>query len=176
MGMSYILITDKETTCTGRFPYQLGYFFEAIGGYGEKSEVVQVSQLLNVDLNTFQHYDYGEDDPAIEKTFWKDVSHYEQVIHTLIDSINAHPDYHIHLKYDPKPWPGVVHSLDSIKPGDTDRLKKVLADYEQNPASLYPADSGYLREGRILNDLNDLLKTLNCFRSQGVKQIKLLYI
>ncbi len=173
MGMRYSLVTNKETTCTGRFPHELGRFFQAIGGYEENSEVSQVSELLKVDLGLFQDYDHQMADPEMEESFWKDVGQFEVVLRTFIDSIKEHQDYHKRVRYNQHPdhTEALIQAMENS--GDLDSKLKYVEELRADGESPYPIDSGYLSEGRILNDLEDLMNTLACFRSQGVERVKL---
>lgn len=123
---------------------KLSFFFEQIGGYGDKSEVAQVSAILAIDLSVFQDYDYGTEDLIEEKTYWKDINTFINTVEALITKIQITPNYYTHVQ----------HNLNYF----------------------YPADSGYLSSGQIVKDLKILRQILDCYQTNGVTKIKLMYM
>jgi len=91
VGMNYSIEANVKTKCNDDFPPRLSFFFEQIGGFGDKSMVTQVEKILNIDLSTFQEYDYMDNEESSDK-YWKNITKFEAVIDKLIFKINANPN------------------------------------------------------------------------------------
>lgn len=170
LGMDYSIEANVKTKCKDDFPPRLSFFFEQIGGFGDKSMVAQVEKILKIDLSTFQDYDYMDNEESPDK-YWKNITTFEAVINKLILKINTNPKYYEKVKYNP------------IKPeyafsSDTNEMKKIKAkeqEYENHPMYGYPYDNKYLSSGAIVEDLEILKNMLKCYKKNGATKIKLSY-
>ena len=176
MGMSYDIIPNKQTKCANDFGNGLSFFFEQIGGYGENAEVVQVSQILKIDLTVFQDIDYNYQDKIDIEKHWHDIDSLTSLVDTFINKIVAYPDYYKQVHHNPVDRNKQVdEEMRLLQLGDTvERYKKLEALHKQ-PFFYYPSDYGYLSEGRLLIDLQTLKKALNCYKKNGVTQVRFEY-
>jgi len=170
MGMDYYITANVKTECKDDFPNGLSFFFEQIGGYGEKSMVSQVEQILDIDLSTFQSYDFMENEES-DSTYWKDIKEFEEIVDLFLKKIELEPDYYKKVKYNPI-VPVYGFSTDSTKMAE---MKKTQEEYENHPMYGYPNDHGFLSEEIIIKELNELKSLLNCYRKAGATMIKLNY-
>ena len=175
MGMCYYIVPNKPTQCKDDFGNGLSFFFEQVGGYGDKAEVEQISKLFNIDLSIFQDVEYDPENKAEIDRHWHDLNTFTSIVDQFIVKINANPGY----------YKKVVHNPDKKKQDDelsrilymkdTAKAEKLRKQLESNPFYYYPPDYGYLSEGRILKDLKILKKTLECYRKNGVTKVRLEY-
>lgn len=100
MGMDYYISANIETDCSDNFPSGLSFFFEQVGGYGEKSMVSQVEQILDIDLSTFQKCDFMENEES-DSTYWKDINEFESLIDLFLNKIDSSPQYYKEVKFHP---------------------------------------------------------------------------
>ncbi|MDX1938271.1 MAG: hypothetical protein SFU21_14215 [Flavihumibacter sp.] len=175
MGMNYNIHSNIETNCQNNFPYELSYFFEQFGGFGNNSEVAQVSDILKIDLATFQEYDYGTIDSIEEKTFWKDIQPFCEIIETFISKLESTPNYYLKVKYNPNSAKQTKKEFKALKIKDEKKRIEKLMELQSQSSYRYPVDKGYLKTGRILIDLKLLKELLNCYKKSGVTKIKLTY-
>ena len=170
MGMNYYITANVETECKGNFPSGLSFFFEQIGGYGEKSMVSQVEQILDIDLSTFQSYDFIENEDT-DSIYWKDINEFEKTINLLLKKIKSNSNYYEEVKYHP-----IIlvygYSTDLTEMAE---MKKTREEYENHPMYGYPNDNGFLSEGIIIKELKELKSLLTCYRKSGATMIKLNY-
>lgn len=172
MGMDYSIYADKETHCQSEFPEELSFFFEQYRGYDEHSEVGQVSTLLDIDLSCFQHYDWGTNDEQEEQQFWQDIDRFSGKVLELTTKIEQKPDYFEAVKHGQNRNQSFTQILEAFQRGDEAKAEELF----YTDANLYPPDDGYLSSGRIIEDLQKLQATLECYRKNGVKKIKLMYL
>ena len=174
--MNYFIIAEKETDCNLSFPDQLSSFFEQIGGFEEKSEVVQTSQILGIDLSAFQNFDYEGSEPDEEKKFWTDCNLFLSITKEFIDKIEAHPTFHEKVKHDSdmeKRGEQMNRIFNSTSP---ESIIGFLQEQQKDEQYGFPPDHGYLKEGRLLNDLRAFQKTVECLMGAGHQKMKLLYM
>ena len=176
MGMDYYIYSNKQTSCKKEFPEQLSFFFEQIGGYGDQSEVAQVSVILDIDLSVFQNYDYGTDNKEEEIQFWQNIDDFEKVIDDFLFKIDKNPDYFKLLKHNKNKeyYDSEMRRITKIK--NQEKFIKELEKLQNKPDYLFPADYGYLSSGRIVTDLKTLKGVLTCYKKEGVTKIKLMYM
>ena len=178
MSMNYFIYPDKETKCKHDFPNGLSFFFEQVGGYGEHSEVSQVSKILNIDLSIFQHYDSSrpENEKYDDREFWNDIDTFINVIDLFVNKIQENKDYYKSVQYNPNQikYDNQLENIWKIK--DTTVRNKELDNLYKQPGFLCPLDYGYLKNGEILIDLNDLKQVFECLKKEGIKRIKLMYM
>lgn len=170
MGMDYYIKANAETECEDNFPSGLSFFFEQIGGYGEKSMVSQVEQILDIDLSTFQSYDFMENEES-DSIYWKDINEFESVIDLLLKKIDANPEYYEEVKYHPI-LPVYGFSTDSTKMAE---MKRTQEEFENHPMYGYPNDHGFLSKRIIVKELKKLKSLISCYRKGGATMIKLNY-
>lgn len=171
MSMTYLIEPNIKTLCKNEFPEGLSYFFEQFGGYADKSIVSQVEKVLDIDLKTFQEYDFPENDNPSKK-YWKEIKEFESVINLFINKIKSNPDYYKRIKYNPIK---VVYgfSTDSL---ETKRINQTQKENQSHPMFGYPNDDDYLSSKAILKDLENLKALLNCYKKSGATKIKLTYM
>jgi hypothetical protein len=168
VGTEYSLEANVKTNCNDDFPPKLSFFFEQIGGFGDKSMVSQVEKILNIDLSIFQEYDFYDNEESSEK-YWKNIIKFENVIDRLISKIKANPKYYEKLKYNPI-------KLEYAFSSDSNEMKKIKAEkqeYENHPMYGYPYDNKYLSTNAIVKDLETLKIILKCYKKNGATKIKL---
>lgn len=191
MGMDYYIIPEEETACEDSFPDGLSFFFEQLGGYGEAAEVEQVSRILQIDLSVFQEISFEEDEGYDEdadnlggdehpegeaSVIWHDTDKVTAVIDAFLAKIEAFPDYHEQVLHNPNR----IQDLESMRQiaaiGDEAEMVRQFQEMENQPLFAYPSDYGYLSQGEIIEDLENLRQTLACYKSNGVSRFKLLYM
>ena len=175
MSMTYFLVPDKKGSCSDDFPDGLSYFFEQIGGFDEKAEVAQVSRVLQIDLSVFQDVEYNYEDEKEVKKHWHNLPEFASIVDILIAKIKMTPDYYKKVIHDPDYQKHLEESIRIGSSGDTTQYSQWLKEVEKSNY-YYPPDHGYLREGRILKDLNDLKKTLDCYQKNGVIRVRIEYM
>ena len=168
--MNYSIEANVETKCKDDFPPRLSFFFEQIGGFGDKSMVSQVEKILNIDLSTFQEYDFIDNEGSSEK-YWKNITKFELVIDKFISKIKANPRYYEKVKYNPIK-PEYAFSSDS---NQMEKIKAKEQEYENHPMYGYPYDNKYLSTKAIIKDLETLKIILKCYKKSGATKIKLNY-
>ena len=146
--MDYCLESDNEYESELDFPEGLSYFFEQLGGYGEYSMVAQVSSILGINLEIFQntYYDGMEDD-------------YDE------DEIDE-DDFWIELSTLQKTVESFISAIHT-KP-DYFKMVKFNGPYS-------PEDNGYLSQGHLLKDLEELKVVLGKYKENGTDKIRLIY-
>lgn len=168
--MDYSIEANVKTECKDDFPPRLSFFFEQIGGFGDKSMVAQVEKILKIDLSTFQKYDYIDNEESSDQ-YWKNITTFEAVIDKLILRINTNPKYYEKVKYDPiKPEYAFSSDINEMK-----KIKAKEQEYENHPMYSYPYDNKYLSSGAIVEDLKTLKDILKCYKKNGATKIKLSY-
>ncbi len=175
MGMRYHIKADKHTSCEGRFPDELSFFFEQIGGYGEKSEVAQVAEVLNINLSAFQQYDHGTEDVDNSLQLWKEIGPFTELVINFLARLEASPGYYTQVKHNAQ-LKQQNEQLFTMGFSDNNKFLELIEEFESQPDYGYPSDYGYLSSGRILKDLRDLKNLLQCFRKNGASKIKLYYM
>lgn len=170
IGMDYSIEANVKTNCQDNFPSGLSFFFEQVGGYGDKSMVSQVERILNIDLSTFQEYDFIDNEESSEK-YWKNITKFESLIDKFISKIKANPKYYQKIKYNPIKL-GVDFSSD---PNEMKKIEQNQKEYENHPMYGYPNDNKYLSSKAILKDLETLKNILKCYKKSGATKIKLNY-
>jgi hypothetical protein len=182
MGMDYYIIPDRELDCPNDFPESLSYFFEQLGGYGEGSEVAQVSTLLGVDLSAFQHFTHFEelDEDKADSPYWQDIDAFEAVIDELLRKLAAQPHYYEAVRHRPPDPLGKLNIqqdrfLAALTANDLERAAQLLNGLPKTPGNPYPEDRGYLSGGQLPRDLHVLKQTLAGYRQHGARRIMLIY-
>ncbi len=170
-GMNYFIEANVASDCKGHFPDGLSYFFEQIGGYGEKSMVVQVEKLLDIDLSDFQNYDHPEFTGS-DSMYWQDIDPFETIIDSFLHKIAASPDYHQKVIYNPD----TTHWTTSSAATPAELLQSLKEKQQKNLLYDYPMDRGFLSSGEIIIALQSLKALLGCYRAQGATAIKLTYM
>ncbi len=168
MGMYYTIeVKNNDKLGYIDFPESLSYFFEQVGGYGEKSIVAQIETILNIDFTIFQKT-YHPEMEFDEKSnyFWIDI---EELLNKLIEfksKMETNQSYFSKVILNPK----------------DDRRKYVSLKYEdivkyemENPLSLYPIDNGIITEKVLMDSTIKLIKTLKELKARGESQIRLVY-
>ena len=175
-GMYYYIVPNKSTQCKNDFGNGLSFFFEQVGGYGDKAEVEQVSKLLDIDLSIFQDVGYDPEDKVEVEKHWHDLNTFTTIVDKFIDKINGNPEYYKKVVHNPEKKKLDDELSQILYMKDTARAEKLRKILEANPFYYYPPDYGYLSEGRILKDLKTLKKTLECYRKNGVTKVRLEYM
>ena len=183
MGMYYsIELKNNEENGYINFPYSLSYFFEQIGGYDDKSIVIQIEKILNIDLSIFQKtYNpemgfeeeleelEGFDIEIDDNDFWINIDEVINKLEEFIDKIEKNKNYFTKVILNPKDDSNVYQDFNF----DYEKMAKYQ---KENPLSLYPVDNGIITEDVIENSINELLKTLKEIKSNGETEIKLVYV
>lgn len=172
--MDYSIVADKDNSCDDFFPEGLSNFLEQLPSSEYNSEVRQVSQILNINLDAFLIYDDGSGDSE-EQNYWQDIDAFITFVESFIDKIAENKEYFKEVRYTKN-----VDSLNDqlhevLHKKDEDLMKNLLDQLYANPDLSLPPDRGYLSDYRIVEDLNDLKRILDCYKSSGAAKIKLLY-
>lgn len=175
MGMSYEIIPNKQTKCVNNFGNGLSYFFEQIEGYNETAEVEQVSRVLNIDLSTFQDINYNYEDKNDIEKHWHDIDTFSSCVEAFINKIKSYPDYYKQVNHNPNRNKQLNEEERILDIADAVEREKQLKMLRSQPFYYYPPDHGYLREGRLLKDLQTLRRTLDCYKKNGVTKVRLEY-
>lgn len=125
MGMDYYLYSDLGSYPDHGFPEKLSYFFEQLGGYGERSLVAQTEKLLNIDLGLFQKTSH----PEGGSTFIA-LAVLQKLVAELIEKVRANPGFIKQLRFAPAPgFPPNTGYFESTAPilKDLDVLEKSLS-------------------------------------------------
>ncbi|OON69226.1 hypothetical protein B0919_07950 [Hymenobacter sp. CRA2] len=173
--MNYFIQPDRELDCPNDFPEGLSYFFEQVGGYGEGSEVAQVSGLLGLDLSAFQHYGYFDDED--EPQFWQDLGGFIALVDAFLRRLAEEPHYYRAINHrTPTNWEATTEQLEAtLLSPDTSMAYDLLAQLPKMPQNPYPEDRGYLSSGQLGQDLQTLRQTLACYQQYGAQKIMLIY-
>lgn len=163
MGMYYNIEIKNDKLGYINFPESLSYFFEQLGGYGEKSIVAQIESILDIDLSIFQKTYH----PEMESDgFWIDIE----------ELINKLEEFESKIKLNQNYFSKVI-----LKPID-DRRKQVKLDFEnlakyqtENPLSLYPIDNGIITEKSLMDSIIELITIIRELKAKGENQIRLVY-
>lgn len=167
-GMDYYIESNVKSTCKDDFPSGLSFFFEQVGGFGEKSMVSQVEKILKIDLSTFQDYDSeGEENSR----HWKNILVFEKTIDNLLLRIKANPNYYKKVKFNPI-YEDYVYSSDKQ---EREKNKQKQREYEKSPLHGFPYDNGYLNSNKFVTELKQLKNILNCYKKNGATKIRLGY-
>ena len=169
-GMDYYIESNVKSTCKDDFPSGLSFFFEQIGGFGEKSMVNQVEKILKIDLSTFQDYDSEAEEDS--KKYWKNINVFEKTIDNLLLKIKANPNYFKKVMYNPI-YENYTFSSDK---NEREKNNQKQREYEKNPLHGFPNDNGYLSSNKFVAELNQLKNILKCYKKHGATKIKLSYM
>lgn len=173
--MQYSIVPNRQTPCEDDFGNGLSYFFEQVGGYGDKAEVEQVSRLLEIDLSVFQDVEYVADDSAEIENHWHDLDSFIALVDDFMARIRAHPDYYKKVKHNPNKEKQDEAMSRALYAGDSTQLEALTQKLQSDPLYEYPPERGYLKEGRLLKDLKTLRNTLDCYKKNGVTKVRLEY-
>ena len=169
MGMYYYLIPETETECTTDFPSGLSYFFEQVGGYGEYATVSQLETELNIDLSLFQNTFTNDE------SMFKEMEEYGQIE-------NAEKEFINHKKKTRIKTESILKLLIDFKKAlklSNDFAKKIKFNNDESLTEkirvLCPPKIEYYNNGNFLNDINSLISTIECYKKDGVKNLRLGY-
>ena len=176
MGMSYDIIPNKKIKCANNFGNGLSFFFEQIGGYGETAEVEQVSRILGIDLSVFQDVNYNYEDSTDISGHWHSIDSLSLLIEEFISKIQNNPDYYKQVLHNPDIEKQLEEENRIWNIEDSTERDTQLNSLRAQPFYYYPPDYGYLRDGRIFNDLRILKQTLICYKKSGATEIRLTYM
>lgn len=192
MGMSFLIITEKQLfVCENEiFPEGLSWFFERIGKFGNKSEFIQVQELLNVNLDLFntEKFEYDEKGNCVHN--WFEIDSVHAIIDDVIERIDANPNFCSKIIYDTKyssydEWRHESDSLfEVINIKEQEKEQGRITDeeysdflYENLPQGTeYPIRNDYLSSGLLKKDLLELKRILNCYKKHEVGQICFIYM
>lgn len=173
--MDYSIIANKETNCEHFFPEGLSNFLEQYPSSEYHSEVRQVSQILNINLEPFQIYDDGEPDTQEKPNYWQDIDTFTSLVDSFINKIAENKDYYKKIRYNKKAESLNEQLNEQLHIKDEKSLTNLLEQLYENKDLSFPPDRGYLSANRIVEDLNELKGILNCYKNAGATKIKLLY-
>ena len=169
MGMYYYLIPETETNCTNDFPTGLSYFFEQVGGYGEYATVSQLENNVNIDLSLFQ------------KTFTEDESMFKEM-EEYGEIKNAEQEFKKHKENTRIATESILEVLIEFRNGlkknkDFANTLKFNNDKKlpKKVRALCPPEIEYYKNGEFIKDLDILILTLECYKKDGIKYLRLGY-
>lgn len=177
MGMYYsIELKNDDTSEYIKFPNVLSYFFEQVGGYGEKSIVSQVEKILNIDLSIFQKtynpemdLEFDEEPEALKndiysEELWIDIDSLLQKLNEFLNKIENNKNCFSQVILNP------IDDTNKIMNMDYDTL---ILYQEENPLTLYPIDNGIVTEMKLRESVTELIKTLKELKTED--KIRLVY-
>ncbi|MBO9203349.1 MULTISPECIES: hypothetical protein [Niastella] len=174
MSMDYSIQANVDTDCDDFFPELLSNFLEQITITEYNSEVKQVSEILNINLDAFLMYWEGDSDT--EDKYWQDIDTFASLIDNFIIKISENKDYYRKVRYNSHNRDSLSDQLhELLHSNDEQSLTNVLSTLYSTPGLDLPFDRGYLSSNQILDDLNDLQSILNCYKEAGATKIRLLY-
>jgi hypothetical protein len=178
MGMSYFVLTEDESSDTVNFTRELSDFFQGRFGYEDDSQVVQIEKLLNIDFELF--YKINDPDEARTPIF---INGHDllNVINEFITKLESNStifskvrmqeitdDRNIRMAQLQKEFMAAASAKDFEK---TMALTKELSDFNK-----LPADTGYLKSGRLTKDLDEVRQGIEALLKQGKSKLKLYYM
>jgi len=175
MGMSYFIYPDKPTHCKDNFGEGLCLFFGEVGGYGEKAESAQVSQILKIDLTVFQDVGYDPENQGELNKHWHSIDKFTGIVDSLITKINSHPDFYKQVIYNPNEQQQHIEISKAAQLRDSTKFLALLEEQKKQPFYGYPGDYGFLHDGRLQAELQLLKQTLICYKANGVTKVRLEY-
>jgi hypothetical protein len=150
----------------------LSQFFEQYQGFSEESEVAQVSKILGIDLSAFQKYNEPETVPVV----WLNLNELIKITGDFARRIRETPGLFAQMKYGG--FPGTLLRIELMKAAlvnDKAKMEKIVKSFQSTPDSSYPPDTGYIKRGDLLEDVLELEKMLKRIKSEGGREIKLIY-
>ncbi|HTF03973.1 MAG TPA: hypothetical protein VK826_08105 [Bacteroidia bacterium] len=171
--MNYYIYSDAGTVDGLPFPHLLSQFFEQYQGFSEESEVAQVSKILGIDLSPFQKYNEPETAPVV----WLNVNELIKLTADFSKRIRGTPDLFSRMKYGG--FPGTLLRIELMKAAlvnDKTKMEQIVKSFQATPDSSYPPDTGYIKRGDLLEDVAELEKMLKRIKSEGGREIKLVYV
>jgi len=108
MGMYYGIKPNKNIPCKDIFPEGLSNFMEKLPFTDYNSEVRQVSQILDINLEAFHIYYDGTNDSDSVQEYWQNIDTIISIVDSLINKIEQNKDYFKQVRYikDAAPFPG----------------------------------------------------------------------
>lgn len=173
--MSYFIYPDKPTHCKDNFGEGLCLFFGEVGGYGEKAESAQVSQILKIDLTVFQDVGYDPQNKAELNKHWHPIDKFTGIVDSLNAKIKSHPDFYKKVIYNPNEQQQHAELSKAVQQGDQSKLLALVEEQQKQPFYGYPGDYGFLHDGRLQEELQLLKQTLSCYKANGVTKVRLEY-
>lgn len=174
MGMDYGIRANIKTTCDGYFPEGLSNFLEQLPMTDYNSEVRQVSQILTINLDLFQLLDNGYPETATQD-YWQDIDPLIALVESFLAKIAVNKQYYEEVRY-AKSTGALNDQLHELLHNNNEAFMKGLLDQlYSNADTSFPPDHGYLRNGIIVQDLNELLRLLNCYKKAGATKVELNY-
>lgn len=165
------------------FPDTLSYFFEQIGGYGEKSIVSQLEKILNIDLSIFQktynpemEMDFEEFESELPDEYknnefnpddyWIAVDSLIEKLNELKQGIENNNQYFSEIIFNPKDRTNRILKMDILD---------MIRSQEENALSLYPVNNGIITDESLKSSISELVKTLENLKNENIEQIRLNY-
>ena len=118
---------------------------------------------------------YDPENTAELNKHWHPIDQFIIVVDSLISKITSHPDFYKKVIYNPNDQQQNIELSEAVQSGDSTKLYTVLTAQQKKPFYGYPADYGFLHDGRIQEELRLLLETLHCYKTNRVKKVRLEY-
>jgi len=175
MGMDYYIENDLDDNRETRFPENLSYFFEQVGGYGETSIVSQVEKILNIDLYIFQKTkpleiefeDFGDVTENNPNDYWVECKLLWEKVNEFIEKARKHKGYFSKVLFNKE------HDLNKMFKMPYEEL---IAYQSEHPLSLFPPSDGIINESDLLKGFEILRDILLQYQSKGVEKVRLVYM
>jgi hypothetical protein len=168
--MNFYLYSDADPAHGIIFPTRLSQFYEQYRGFGEQSEYAQVSELLDINLTSFQKYNEPD-----EEVIWQDVDVLLQVNRELRDKIVANPDLYSRMTYG-----GITdialkaELLRAAIANDKKKMDQIIRKFKDTPDSAYPPDVEFIKR-YFFSEVIELDKILHEIKAKGAKKINIVY-
>lgn len=170
--MNLDIYSDSGSPDAFAFPAGLSQFFEQYQGFGEESEVAQVSDILDIDLSVFQKYNL----PESRNIQWLNLNEIISIIENFIAKLKTIPDLYSCMQYG-----GVTQNalrfelMKAAMENNKAKLDGIVKKWQHTPDSAFPPDFGYIKRGDLKNDLLVLKNILYNIKSSGAKEIRFVY-
>lgn len=169
--MNFYLYSDVDPGEGTVFPPGLSQFYEQYKGFGNESEVAQVSELLKIDLTPFQKYNV-----AAEEVIWHDIDALIALNQLLRQKVQATPDLYARMKYcGPTESALRAELMKAAISGDKKKMEEIVKRFQNTPDSAYPPDVEFIKRGFLLRDILELDKILLAIKKKGGTRINIVY-
>ena len=134
-----------------------------------------MSELFDLDFSIFERVHLNIESIDEEINRWKEIDEFTDLVSTFLTRLILRPDYHQYIRHNQNQRKQ-DEQLVTLGIKDSTKFLELLEQFQAEPDYGYPSDYGYLSSGRILKDLTDFKKLLQCYKKSGVKKVKLYFM
>lgn len=171
-AVNYFLYSDSSSSPI-MVPPGLSQFFEMYQGFESESEFSQVEKILGLDLSMFQQWNA----PDGKDVKLHDLDAMLFLTQQLIKKVRDTKDLHERVEYSAMPQPHLQEKLIKLAlEGDKKKIEAFIKEWQHTPDSAFPPDTGYIRKGFLLQDLEQFEKMLMEMKLDGAKKVNITYM